>query len=431
MAMPASSEGPLDLAGLDPCCVREIIEKKKAATIKGKLKRYDKTNERIKKKNSVFKNMTILHTCPTCVESRDYVVLHRVREQLQQEQEQTQRQTGSDDGRKNEKEDSYLDDGLSDEDDDFLSAHEVALRQTAKEQHEYRDKYGFGRHISESTAHLLSSIRLGFAIVCHLCDETEVISGLVDVCLEGLAGRYPGTKFRRISSNRGDIHSLLQLYNVSSEGVLAGSDHGARTSRGRLICFSNGVVVNDANTEISACLGFAGGGRGSSTMCDWNDVSLATVSQYTSQLLNYLDHCQGVLMTTVPTLREINHRVSTFQDSSSGGGGNRNNGRAIDNRVLRQIADLDEQVRADNDALAEGTDEDEDEDEDSGKSDYNDSDNDEEEGDISSGNGYCNLPNCTRMFPHSHVGQGGNDTVFGMVQRQGAEALAKDFYSKV
>jgi hypothetical protein len=32
-----------------------------------------------------------------------------------------------------------------------------------------------------------------------------VLSGLIDICLEQLAGAYPGTKFRRVNSNRDDI----------------------------------------------------------------------------------------------------------------------------------------------------------------------------------------------------------------------------------
>jgi len=204
MALPTSKEEPLDLAGLDPCCVREIIERKQAATLKGKLRRYDKSNERVNRKKSVFKSMKVIHTCPTCVESRDYLVLQRAREQLQQAAEDS---SGGQPRSLNEEEGDeyrYSDDGL-DDDDDFLSEHEAALRKQALEQHDFCDTYGFGKHISESTTHLVSSIRLGFPIVCHFCDETAPLSGLIDLCLEQLAISYPGTKFRRVNCNREDI----------------------------------------------------------------------------------------------------------------------------------------------------------------------------------------------------------------------------------
>jgi len=163
-------------------------------------------------------------------------------------------------------------------------------------------------------------------------------------------------------------------------------------------------------------------------------VDAATLRQYKGLLTDYLEHCH-VLVGTLPSLREVSHRVMTFQSRGDAAGTSRRNtassSRSIDAGVLRQIADLDDTVEGDNLAAEAGQIEDDEDDEDD-DSDYDSEDDQDGQSPAANGAGsYCSLPNCARMFPHSHVGEGGNDTVFGMVHRQGAEALAKDFFSKV
>jgi hypothetical protein len=224
------------------------------------------------------------------------------------------------------------------------------------------------------------------------------------------------------------------MYNISGGGSSTGSlnSNGARQSRGRLVCFNNGIVVNDSNMEISACVGFGG------EVCGWGDVDVSTLGRCRSLLETHMDHCH-VLTSALPTLREVSHRVMTFKDAcASDRGGNRataaSGSSVVDAGVQRQVASLDSSLLEDRHRAEEGGEDEEEaeeEDEDDDDSDYDSEEWEERSSARVEGGGYCSLPNCARMFPHSHVGEGGNDTVFGLVQRQGAEALAKDFYSKV
>ena len=197
---------------LDPCCMREILDRKKANSIKGKLRRYDRSKKRIDMKNGVITDLKALnrHTCMECVNPKDYEMLIMIRNQANVEGEDNNGD-GTGDVIENEEEDSDFDDF-----DDFVSDLEIEMRNKIqmqqREKDEFQHVYGFGFHRYDSVTHLQLSIQLGYPVVLHICDPSSIACAYVDVALEKCAAVYVGTKFRRIycSDHLRYCNSVLQ-----------------------------------------------------------------------------------------------------------------------------------------------------------------------------------------------------------------------------
>ena len=177
-----------DISGLDPCCMREIIDRKRAATLREKLKKIDRTDARKNANSAVFKDVKKYHMCTCCKNSGDYILLEEIRKKML-----ALANIG--------KEFEFDDDELG----DFVSEYELTLKvkfeENRKKTEEFNNIYGFGNHLSDSIEHLEVHIQLGHPIVCHICIDTDVRSAILDLTLESIAKLYRGTKFRRIFRN--------------------------------------------------------------------------------------------------------------------------------------------------------------------------------------------------------------------------------------
>lgn len=175
------------------------------------------------------------------------------------------------------------------------------------------------------------------------------------------------------------------------------------------MCFINGVAVTSCSniTEFNLLTDEAGAGD-------------------SGPLTRYLQHA-GVLVEQLPGAAVINERVDQFKARHgkelrvgvSAGKGKAGLG-SLSLQALRELED----------AAGEGEGREEQDDEDDGDFDEDAGEEEEEE------NSYCGVVGCDRMYAHSHVGmgraEGGGGFVFGLDQQHsGAEALAKDFYTKI
>ena len=178
-----------DISGLDPCCMREIIDRKKAATLREKLRKVDRSDNRAHTKKAVFTDTKKFHICSCCKNASDYPLLEEMRK------------TCCLSANLIATEESESDDEL----DGFVSEYELTMKAKFEANKVKLDNfdstYGFGHHRNESVDHLELCVQLGFPIICHICSDTDVRSALLDIALEIIAKAYRGTKFRRIYRN--------------------------------------------------------------------------------------------------------------------------------------------------------------------------------------------------------------------------------------
>ena len=192
-AIAQTQKDKIDFADLDPCCVRDLIEKRKASSLRAKLNKFDRSNRRVDTKERVFKSVKSYHTCNQCIAPVDYSLLtqYRQREIIDAASASAVQQS---------EDESDID--FDDFDDDFVSEREFVMKQNhlrlLESQHQFKIAYGFGEHRAESIVHLQTSIQIGYPVVCHICNELSPLSCHVDLTLEQLAQQYCGTKFRRV-----------------------------------------------------------------------------------------------------------------------------------------------------------------------------------------------------------------------------------------
>lgn len=178
---------------LDPCCMREMLDRKKANTLQSKLRRYDRSKIALDARSGVIKNLKAVnrHTCAECVNPKDYDLLVMVRNQAHIISEVDEEEVVDSDN-----------DSVFDDLDDFVSDFELEMRskiaQQQKEKEEFQHTYGFGAHRYDSVMHLQLSIQLGYPVVLHICDPSSISCAYLDVALEKCASKYVGTKFRRL-----------------------------------------------------------------------------------------------------------------------------------------------------------------------------------------------------------------------------------------
>ena len=200
----------------------------------------------------------------------------------------------------------------------------------------------------------------------------------------------------------------MQLYNISMSQ--------STDELGIIVCFNHNVLVNTC-TSIQSLVYV---------------VDDTRVVVDTAMMREYLDH-SNVLIKELPSLEQIKQRVKVYRARTTGN----SHGRSVtlNNVGIPELTDENpstEHILNELTSNSIGTNTDSDSDSDL-PTDDDDNDNKDgaEEGNVPYVNNFCGTHNCHRMFPHSHVGGGGNDNVFGIVHRDGIEAMSEDFYSKV
>lgn len=203
---------------LDPCCQKEILERRHYNEVGQSLRTVDRSQRRLDAAGTVFANLDkIGWSCGCCLSEKGYSSLDRLRRRLggtQSEKAGSASNSDADGDREREserrgEEEEDVDEDEDDLDDDFaipLTAQEQErLNQIATAQQNRQlaesSPLRLAKHLDESVDHLLQliDVLLDVSIVVHIYQDDDR-SALIDYVLEAaLAPRYFGTMFRRVS----------------------------------------------------------------------------------------------------------------------------------------------------------------------------------------------------------------------------------------
>lgn len=244
----------------------------------------------------------------------------------------------------------------------FMEIRLAEMMRKAQEAAELRH-LGVGLHTDLPPTHMLDVVHLRYCqLVCHCYDPHSSLSAAMDLSLEGLAVRYPGTRFVR-TPFKASV-SVRERLRVPSppRSAADGEDKAV------LVCFRDGCVVD-------ACYDYGrrfGGSRAGEEM-------------YEEALEQWLRHCQ-VLVSDPLDVSKARKLLTRSSSSSSGRktkkgtrGGGLNSFSLSSMRSGAQ--EIDEEV------------------------DGGESDEEDEEGEFYD----CGLEGCHKAFVHSHVGIEGVD----------------------
>ena len=174
---------------LEPCCQKEIMQRKREAEIRKELKQYDRIDTKKHAKDNVFSLGD--WSCDCCSHSADYPLLQQMRSQFQPPPNEDVNDSESVDS---SDEEDFLDDFISASQQEALDAMRVAAAKL-----ETAQKRGFGILVEDSAQHLLSLILdQPHPLLIHLYDPSSATCAIVDLALEQLSQRYLGTKCRRL-----------------------------------------------------------------------------------------------------------------------------------------------------------------------------------------------------------------------------------------
>lgn len=239
MNEPGDSDIALNDAGepLDPCCQRELDEKKKYNKVSHQLRQVDPSYKRLDFHQKTVSSLRGYHTCPCCEVSDDYPVLARLRsayeasdsaELVDPTPQDAESESGSDD-------EFDLD--------SFVTPYEMERK---REMAEFADKFksskqlGFAVHLEESFKHLMEDLKLNIPFVLHVYDRSSELCGNLDLVLEKLAKQFIGTKFRRISNAQSSLLETIERH----PGVHFTSSSLSKSNTGSaLICLLGGKIA--------------------------------------------------------------------------------------------------------------------------------------------------------------------------------------------
>ena len=147
---------------LDPCCQKEVLERKHYNEVSKKLRRTDQSQIRLDLRNKTFSNVWKDSNCICCTKGlTDYYLLAQLKQQQQLEYDELILKND----KLNESNDSQLSDNDSDLDDsEFISEFEIEQRLKFEEYQETLKKaktYGFGIHVEDTIDHIIYEILLG------------------------------------------------------------------------------------------------------------------------------------------------------------------------------------------------------------------------------------------------------------------------------
>lgn len=205
-----SEDGDVPFEALDPCCQREILDRRRYNEVTRKLRPVDRSLRRLDERKAVVKDLKTRNidpwTCGCCVSNEDYNSLRRLKEILDvnHDADTSIEKDAKSDNNNNEDDD---DDDLLDDDfpltDYERERMEQALMETQKRAAAAQSPLRLALHLEESVGHLMFLIQriIDIPIVVHVYQD-DPLSALIDYTFERtLAPKYPGTMFRRVSTS--------------------------------------------------------------------------------------------------------------------------------------------------------------------------------------------------------------------------------------
>jgi hypothetical protein len=212
---PKEDEYDPEIDWLDPCCQRELRDRKKYASISEKLRKTDRSNVRWDSIQTALQDLRegAWKKCHCCTATSDYQALKQLRSGLAQNcviEDTSFGESGAGgfrNGDGNEDEDD-LDDSddeslLDFDSDDVVSGYQSQMRERMLQAGRRLDsakQLGFGVHCEESVVHFRKMMTSTPYVVVHIYDPDDQRCAVLDLLLETLAGAYPATLFRRLSS---------------------------------------------------------------------------------------------------------------------------------------------------------------------------------------------------------------------------------------
>jgi hypothetical protein len=224
---------------LDPCCQREILDRRKEYEIRKRLNKTDRSQIRLNHIRNTLKIKTPSITCVSCAAPRDYLLLSQYRE-LEINKELDNKAD------KIEKIDDEEDD--EDFDDDFESEYEKQLRDKLMQRCamlEDKRRNGYLVHIEDSSQHIIERIQYGEYLVLHIYDPDNESCAIIDLSLEKLAVMYGFTRFRKIHMlDAGEIRSLFKINSSPADPLIVCFGNKSLKS------FTNNINEITPNQEI-------------------------------------------------------------------------------------------------------------------------------------------------------------------------------------
>lgn len=219
---------------LDPCCARELDDRRKALSMRQKLEAVDRSTEKIKLLASIYSDVCCLCHDPKCG-SDEYPLLAELRGRISQPANQECAVAdwceqihinSSKNASENEAELDQSDDSDAELDallgDGFTSSFEIerleemnrflSLQQQAQ-------AHGFGKHrLFPHEDITIAFLKKCPRVVCHVVDESSRLCARIDLHLEQIAPLFLGTAFLRVRRFAND--SLLAFLRVRGSSLV-------------------------------------------------------------------------------------------------------------------------------------------------------------------------------------------------------------------
>lgn len=233
-----STAGFLEFDELDPCCQRELIQKRREVEIKARLRTTDPSLSKEAITENVFRRVQtnyLYTTCRECAMPSDYPLLTSLKLSLNAPSSKLSSRTDivrtSDLSTKKNSDESESSDG-SDFDDDFVSPYEQELRQKFLEKmadDNFKSSIGLRIHIKDTADHISQLIKKRENVVVHIYDQSDPRCAELDLSLEQAALRYSYTRFRRLPLSTIDSEIFAKSFNLPPHIVM-------------MVCFVGGSV---------------------------------------------------------------------------------------------------------------------------------------------------------------------------------------------
>ena len=229
-----SSAGIPEFDELDPCCQRELLQKRREVEIKARLRTTDPSLAKEAITESVFHRVQtnyLYTTCKECAIPSDYPLLASLKLSFNVLSSSSNKKPSSsiDDNmiighdiiRKKDRDESSSDD--SDFDDDFLSPYEQELRQKFLDKiadDNFKSQIGLRIHIKDTSDHIFRLIKNRENVVIHVYDPNEHICAELDLSLEQAALKHTSTRFRRLPLSTFDSEHFALSFNLPLHTVM-------------------------------------------------------------------------------------------------------------------------------------------------------------------------------------------------------------------
>ena len=214
--MRPGDDDTLPLDEMDPCCAKELAHEEAKTRVGRELRKTDRSMVRYDMRQRAIDDLRNgARSCACCSAPADYYLLLKLRQEAEAEEEARQAAAARRDEEEKERRrrggrggDSSNSDDDDDDDDDFglddcYTDYEVAAMEEMKTRALAFGRaklVGLGVHVEQSAAHLEKMIPTFKHMVLHIYNPRSALQARINLHLEVLATRYPGTLFRRVES---------------------------------------------------------------------------------------------------------------------------------------------------------------------------------------------------------------------------------------